>query len=46
MGEGIFPFNVKLKDSLGFLSVPVSAESPGLGPNPGDSGHFRHKLDS
>lgn len=46
MGEGIFPFNVKLKDSLGFLSVPVSAESPGLGPHLGESGHFRHRLKS
>lgn len=46
MGEGIFPFNVKLKDSLGFLSVLVSAESPGLGPHPGESDHFRYRLNS
>lgn len=44
MGEGTFLFNEKLKDSM--PSSLCLAESLGLGPHPGESGHLKNGLNS
>lgn len=46
MGEGTFPFNVKLKDSLCLPVCLSHAESPGPGPYAWEPGHLRNALNS